>query len=186
MKKKLIILNAPKGCGKDVAATHLCNLFNFNHVEFKTPLKELVMSFYNLDETEHSYFYDRCRKEYPQRRLGGLSIRECYIHVSETVIKPVFGRDVFGTLLAKSLSGVSVSSDGGFVEEVEAVAKEIGKENVLIVQIHSEGNDFRGDSRQYLDVQGVTTRIVHNHFTSQFFSNIVDVVTKWVGEVNEV
>ena len=171
MTKKLIILNAPKGCGKDVAASHLCNLFNYNHVEFKTAVKDLVMSFYNLDETEHSYFYDRCRKEDPQRRLGGLSIRECYIHVSENVIKPVFGKDVFGMLLAKSLNiGVSVCSDGGFVEEVEAAAKEIGKENILIVQIHSEGRDFSGDSREYLDVQGVTTVVVHNHFTPLFFS----------------
>ena len=180
MKKKLIILNAPKGCGKDVAATHLCNLFNFNHVEFKTPLKELVMSFYNLDETEHSYFYDRCRKEYPQRRLGGLSIRECYIHVSETVIKPVFGRDVFGTLLAKSLSGVSVSSDGGFTEEVGAVAEVVGAENILIIQIHAEGKTFDGDSRSYLYVDGVRTVSVNNLFTPQFFEDVERVVINWL------
>lgn len=185
MKKKLIILNAPKGCGKDAAASHLCNLFNYNHVEFKSPVKCLVKSFYNLDEDKHTYFYERDNKEKPQLELGGLSIRECYIHVSETVIKPVFGRDVFGTLLAKSLSGVSVSSDGGFVAEVEAVAREIGKENVLIVQIHSEGKDFSGDSRQYLDVQGVTTTVVHNHFTPQFFSDIVDVVNNWIREDEE-
>ena len=182
MTKKLIILNAPKGCGKDVAATHLCDLFNYNHVEFKSPVKDLVKSFYNLDEDKHTYFYERGNKEKPQLELGGLSIRECYIHVSEIVIKPVFGRDVFGTLLAKSLSGVSVSSDGGFLEEIEAVAKEIGKENILIVQIHSEGKDFSGDSRQYLDVQGVTTTVVHNNFTHQFFSDIVDVVNNWIGE----
>lgn len=182
MTKKFIILNAPKGCGKDVAASHLCNVFNYNHVEFKSPVKDLVKAFYNLDEDKHNYFYERDNKEIQQDWLYGMSIREAYIHVSENVIKPVFGRDVFGTLLAKSLSGVSVSSDGGFIEEVEAVAKEIGKENILIVQIHSEGRDFSGDSRYYLDVEGVTTVVVHNHFTPQFFSDIVDVVNNWIRE----
>ena len=180
MANKLIILNAPKGCGKDAAASHLCNLFKYNHVEFKSPVKDLVKSFYNLDEDKHTYFYERDNKEKPQHELGGLSIRECYIHVSETVIKPVFGRDVFGTLLAKSLSGVSVSSDGGFVEEVEAVAKEIGEENILIVQIHSEGKSFEGDSRGYLYVEGVRTVSVNNLFTPQFFEDVNDAVNNWL------
>lgn len=180
MTKKLIILNAPKGCGKDLAASYLCNLFNYKHVEFKSPVKELVMNFFSLPIEEHNHFYKRENKEIQQDWLHGMSIREAYIHVSENVIKPVFGRDVFGTLLAKSLSGVSVSSDGGFVEEVEAVARVIGKENILILQIHSEGRDFSGDSRYYLDVQGVTSVIVHNRFSPQFFSDIVDVVNNWI------
>lgn len=180
MKKKLIILNAPKGCGKDVAANHLCNLFNYNHVEFKSPVKDLVKAFYNLDEDKHTYFYERDNKEKHQYELGGLSIRECYIHVSENVIKPTFGRDVFGTLLAKSLKGVSVSSDGGFVEEVEAVAKEIGKENILIIQIHADGKTFDGDSRGYLYVDGVRTVSVNNLFNPQYFDDVVGVVDNWL------
>lgn len=180
--RKLIILNAPKGCGKDVAAEHLVKvMYNHHHVEFKTPVKELVKSFYSLTDKEHELLYRRENKEVPQSCLMGKSIRDCYIHVSENVIKHTFGRDVFGVLLANSLEdGVSVASDGGFIEEVEAVAKEIGKENILIVQIHSNGKSFEGDSRSYLYVDGVRTVSVNNLFTPQFFEDVERVVINWL------
>ena len=180
-QRKLVILNAPKGCGKDVAAEHLVKMFNYRHVEFKSPVEKLVKSFYSLTDKEHDILYRRENKEVPQSYLMNKSIRDCYIHVSENVIKPVFGRDVFGVLLADSLqSGVSVSSDGGFEEEVEAVAKEIGKENILVVQIHAEGKTFDGDSRSYLYVDGVRTVSVNNLFTPVFFEDVVCVVDRWL------
>ena len=181
-QRKLIILNAPKGCGKDVAAEHLVEMiYNLHHVEFKVPVKKLVKSFYSLTEKEHELLYRRENKEVPQGRLMNKSIRDCYIHVSENVIKPMFGKNVFGTILANSLEdGVSVASDGGFVEEVEAVAKEIGKDNILVVQIHSEGKCFEGDSRSYLYVDGVRTVSVNNLFTPQFFEDVVRVVDNWL------
>jgi len=179
--RKLIILNAPKGCGKDVASEHLVNIYNFHHVEFKSPVKKLVKSFYSLTDKDHDILYRRENKEVPQSCLMNKSIRDCYIHVSENVIKPQFGRDVFGVLLADSLqSGVSVCSDGGFTEEVEAVAKEIWKENILIIQIHAEGKTFEGDSRDYLHVDGVRTVSVTNLFTPQFFEDVVRVVDNWL------
>lgn len=180
-QRKLIILNAPKGCGKDVAAEHLVNMYNLHHVEFKAPVERLVKLFYSLTDKEHELLYRRENKEVPQSILHGKSIRDCYIHVSENVFKPAFGKDVFGNLLANSLqSGVSICSDGGFEEEVEAVAKEIGKDNILIVQIHAEGKTFDGDSRGYLYVDGVRTVSVNNLFTPQFFEDVVRVVDNWL------
>ena len=179
--RKLIILNAPKNCGKDVAAEHLVKMFNYRHVEFKAPVEKLVKSFYSLTDKEHELLYRRENKEVPQSCLMNKSIRDCYIHVSENVIKPMFGRDVFGVLLANSLqSGVSVCSDGGFEDEVEAVAKEIGKDNILVVQIHSEGKSFEGDSRDYLYVDGVRTVSVNNLFNPVFFEDVKDVITRWL------
>lgn len=180
-QRKLIILNAPKACGKDVAAEHLVKMYNFHHVEFKTPVKELVKSFYSLTEKEHNHLYLRENKELPQDILHGKSIRDCYIHVSESVIKPMFGKDVFGVLLANSLEeGVSVASDGGFTEEVGAVAEVVGAENILIIQIHAEGKTFDGDSRSYLYVDGVRTVSVNNLFTPQFFEDVERVVINWL------
>lgn len=180
-QRKLVILNAPKGCGKDVAAEHLVKMYNFHHVEFKAPVEKLVKSFYSLTDKEHEFLYRRENKEVPQSVLMNKSIRDCYIHVSENVIKPQFGRDIFGVLLADSLqSGVSVCSDGGFEEEVEAVAKEIGKDNILVVQIHSEGKSFEGDSRDYLYVDGVRTVSVNNLFNPVFFEDVKDVITRWL------
>ena len=179
--RKLIILNAPKGCGKDVAAEYLANMYNFHHVEFKAPVEELVKSFYSLTEKEHELLYRRENKEVPQSCLMNKSIRDCYIHVSEDVIKPMFGKDVFGTLLANSLEdGVSVASDGGFTEEVGAVAEVVGAENILIIQIHAEGKTFDGDSRDYLYVNGVRTVSVNNLFDPQFFEDVEDVVNSWL------
>ena len=181
-QRKLIILNAPKNCGKDVAAEHLVKvMYNFHHVEFKAPVKKLVKSFYSLTDKEHDILYRREVKELPQDILHGKSIRDCYIHVSENVIKHTFGKDVFGNLLANSLqSGVSVCSDGGFTEEVEAVAKEIGKDNILVVQIHAEGKTFDGDSRGYLYVDGVRTVSVNNLFNPQFFEDVEWLVVDWL------
>ena len=80
--RKLIILNAPKGCGKDVAAEHLVKvMYNFHHVEFKTPVKELVKSFYSLTEKEHNHLYLRENKELPQDILHGKSIQIGRAHV---------------------------------------------------------------------------------------------------------
>lgn len=179
--RKLIILNAPKGCGKDVAADHLVNMYNFHHVEFKAPVKKLVKSFYSLTEKEHELLYRRENKEVPQSCLMNKSIRDCYIHVSESVIKPTFGKDVFGVLLANSLEdGVSVASDGGFTEEISAVAEVIGEENILIIQIHAEGRTFDGDSRNYLYVDGVRVVSVNNLFTPQFFEDVECAVNNWL------
>lgn len=180
-QRKLIILNAPKNCGKDVVAEHLVNMYNFHHVEFKAPVEKLVKSFYSLTDKEHELLYRRENKEVPQSYLMNKSIRDCYIHVSENVIKPMFGRDVFGVLLADSLqSGVSVSSDGGFTEEISAVAEVIGEENILIIQIHAEGRTFDGDSRDYLYVDGVRTVSVNNLFTPQFFEDVERAVNNWL------
>ena len=180
-QRKLVILNAPKGCGKDVAAEHLVNKYNFHHVEFKAPVEKLVKSFYSLTDKEHDILYRRENKEVPQSCLMNKSIRDCYIHVSESVIKPVFGKEVFGNLFVNSLqSGISVCSDGGFVEEVGAVAEVIGAENILIIQIHVEGRTFDGDSRNYLYVDGVRTVSVNNLFTPQYFEDIECAVDRWL------
>ena len=98
--------------------------------------------------------------------------------MSEHLIKPFYGKEWFGEKLVDRLNPitVNVASDGGFQEEIEAVAKQIGGENILILQIHAEGCSFEGDSRKYLDIDGVTTYSVTNNKDDQFIKDVEDIL----------
>ena len=180
MKTKVVIFNAPAGLGKDYVCEHLDKAYGFNHTSFKDRLIEIVKSFYGLTDEEVEQFSSREQKELPQEKLCGMSWRQALIHMSEVVVKPNFGKCFFGKKLANKvrIGHVNVVSDGGFYEEIEEIVKAFGKERVVIVQIHSEGYTFEGDSREYLDGTrcGVRTYKVENNFDEEFFKDVEKVL----------
>jgi hypothetical protein len=69
------------------------------------------------------------------------------------VVKKDKGSDFFGRAAAdlwycKYIH--HIISDGGFVEEVNAVVDKFGPENVYVVRLHREGFEFGTDTRQYI------------------------------------
>ena len=116
------------------------------------------------------------------------SQRSSLIHMSENIIKPVFGKDAFGKAMVASLpeQGIVFISDGGFSEELLPVIDHVGQDNVLVVKIHRKGVDFTGDSRAYLDNKDLGEKPVcmvdvDNDYTlEQFLANIEYVVTEWL------
>ena len=82
-----------------------------------------------------------------------MSPRQALIHVSENVIKPIEGKDYFGRQAKKSVLAsellVFVFSDGGFIDEIQALKSD--KTKVTVIRLHREGFTFEGDSRSYVD-----------------------------------
>lgn len=93
-----------------------------------------------------------------QKKLESTSmtLRQFYIHVSENLMKPLFGKRVFGKLaveyIRQSHEAVTTISDSGFVDEAMPIIEYFGAEHVLLVRLHRPGKSFAGDSRSYVDL----------------------------------
>lgn len=85
--------------------------------------------------------------------LGYYSSREALILVSESVVKPVKGKDYYGKKLVEKIEDSSERfyfvSDGGMIEEASSVADK--GYNVIIAQLMRSGATFDGDSRSLLN-----------------------------------
>lgn len=152
---KIIILNAPPHSGKDTIGEKICELtWDVCKLSFKAPMFDIAYAM--LGEKGFGMFMeayeDRNQKEVGQWFLSGKSPREFMIWISETVIKPVFGKEYFGRRVAESASNVStpyvVMTDGGFADEVLALVN-AGHE-VKVCRLHRDGFTFAGDSRSYI------------------------------------
>ena len=149
----IIIFNGPPGTGKDEAAAYF-ERRGFIHKSFKQQLFVKTAEHFDVDLDWFMKDYDnRGIKELPSQKLNGMSRREALIYVSEKLIKPQYGLDFFGTLVANELEYHNnyVVSDGGFVEELKPIINKIGAENVVLVQLTREGCDYSTDSRRYFD-----------------------------------
>ena len=127
--------------------------------------------------------------------LGYYSSREALIHVSESVVKPVKGKDYYGKKLVEKIEGSSERfyfvSDGGMKEEVSSVADKGYR--VIIAQLMRSGATFEGDSRSLLnkdDFKGYSNikfcQIDNNSSLDDLYNSIVDLSYDVVlGEVKE-
>jgi hypothetical protein len=182
MSKLIVIFNGPPDSGKDHAAKHFSKMFNAPHFEMKGALRKtahkittVVLSgwadFVCTDRAIveeqavqlcDSMEYNKALKSTMKQNIwGDRTWREFLIHISEDIMKPLFGQDVFGRaarkLVRESNSPVCFFSDGGFQAEVEELRKE---GTVLVFQLSREGCEWGGDSRGY--IQGDYTRAVQN------------------------
>lgn len=190
VQTKVVILNAPVGVGKDVGAQHLAKTLTtldgilVRQNEFKARLNELVCTIHGMDSRTWSILCKREHKDRPSSVLGGKTPRQVQIEVSEKVIKPFYGKDYFGKAAAQSLyADVEVFSDGGFVEEIEALVSSVGKENMLIIRIHQEGKSFEAteDPRRYLPDGLAETVDLHNNGTlDEYLESLKNIVEGWL------
>lgn len=154
--KDIIILNGPPGSGKDAISRRMVEILGDKtavHMEVKARLFELALSISGMDEaTWWSLYNNRVLKETPDIRLANKSPRQFMIHVSEKIIKPLYGTYYFGCYAAqrvrKAEQSIVVFSDGGFKDEVIALSQ-VG--NIHLVHLHRAGCSFSGDSRNYID-----------------------------------
>lgn len=179
--KKVLIFNAPPRSGKDYSANYICkHLEGTYHKEFKAPLIGLVCKTLQIDECDFREVYDKEKDKKEticvQSLINGeptttyYSIREYLIHMSEKVIKPLFGNDFFGDYAGKNLNyGWNIFSDGGFPEEVKALYKYTEKKNIVVVKIMKDGCSFKDDSRGYIPDELVgKTHVLENDGTDEW------------------
>ena len=164
MQDILIIMNAPPRAGKDTLSGYLVtelreNSQNIHHVGFKSGLEMVVKAMLQvagISWAQWEILYEK-HKDEPLEALGGMSPRQLYIHASETLMKPIFGKSVFSNYLLRicethqrqayrNTQCVFLCSDGGFAEELKTVVHGFqGK--VFVLQWESEGCSFSNDSR---------------------------------------
>lgn len=153
----IIILNAPPRAGKDTIATVINEQYGLPVVSFKTPMFNIARAILGSADFENPFMRVYNTDEKDTRKLdclGGMTCREFMIWISETIVKPKFGKKHFGWLMADLLTemeadqDLTICSDGGFPDEVEALI-DCGHK-VKLVRMHREGFDFGNDSRDYI------------------------------------
>lgn len=173
MSKKVILLNGAPNSGKDESAKILKKLFGFGSIHsFKDELYKETAEYYGLDLDKFKQMAkDRNLKDKINRSLVdtkgkgifkrfylivmsflgfiGITPREALIHVSERIIKPIFGEDYFGRMLLETILNDPAEyvyvPDSGFIEEIRPLV-EAGLD-VRVIRIHREGSSFENDSR---------------------------------------
>jgi len=158
--KKVIIFNGPPRSGKDTACNYLKEKLGDKAriVGFKDPLIELTARFYGLTTSAFLQQYDErfsadfWYKDVSRSWLGGQSQRQALIHVSENVVKPVFGDNVFGDALVHKIESDSehdlfLVPGSGFESELLPLCHCF---DVTVVKICRSDCNFDGDSRSYL------------------------------------
>lgn len=153
LSPKIVVMNGPKGSGKDAAADYMVSqMTHLQKFEFKERLIEIICSTYGLTKREWAQLVQRDYKEKPCNALWGRSPREAYVFVAEEVIKPNFGEHIFGRLTgAQAINHqISIVSDGGYKEEIEALLEFYTPEDILVVRVHRPGYEFTNEGRYYL------------------------------------
>ena len=162
-----VVLNGPPGCGKDTIANQIITGGLFVKHQFKDALYEHTAKHFqvDLDKFIH-YASDRdVRDSKSLAGLGGRTPREALIHVSEDIYKPRFGNDYFGQMEALRLEEHSrrmggslnvIYPDGGFTSELGPIESKL--DFLLIVRLHRDGFDFKGDSRSYIHLPDTEKR----------------------------
>jgi len=182
--KRIYILNAPPSAGKDIAAKFLTDTrSNVKQLEFKGHLYNILKVIYGITQEQFDSFKPESEKNLPRAELGGKSLREALIFVSETVIKPNYGKDYFGQKLTQealqSDSEMFVTSDGGFPDEVRPLTD---KFEVTVVRVHRDECCFikSGDSRRYLKEVDIPNAffvdVDNNSSLNEYFKKINDIV----------
>lgn len=191
---KFIFLNGPRKSGKDTAARIIATkLLNIRHRKFAGALKAAAAGMFNIDNN----LFKELEKEgsdlklRPLPELFGKSWVETLIWLSEEVMKPRYGSDIFGRILVTDLarptaSELTVISDCGFVDEVKPVIDTFGVGNCALIRLIRPGCDFGGDSRSYIaldnEYPNLYTSEIHNeHELDMFEIQVMMRVNKFLG-----
>lgn len=192
---RILLLNGPKRSGKDTTANFLAARVEGGvRIGIADHLKRVshIMAFGPAGYAMDPNHFDAV-KEIPHPAFAGMSPRQFYIHVSERVLKPLYGEDYFGNRFVDAVEAARAEGakvvfvpDSGFREEAEPVVRKYGVENVRLVRVHREGCTYEGDSRKYIaladlgvwetDAQNVTGA------PEVMQINLLGIVREWVGD----
>ena len=192
---KIIFFNGPPRSGKDTAALHTIEKFNFlptvdkdwrarkvqtvHFDRFAMPIKLAFAACVGVSADKYGVVepYESTKEDIIP--WLGVSYRQWQIDFSEKFMKPFYGKNIFSQLFVtrnKDRPGLIVVPDSGFLEEVGPVAENFGSSNVLLVRIHRPGFTFAGDSRSYITGVGDIEYDVHNDSTQENFEKKIEAI----------
>jgi len=153
--KKILLLNGPPRSGKDTIAEWL-ETRGWYHGKFSKVLKERCHDLYGMTGEAHDAFEEEKDTVLPE--FYGVSPRDAYINLSEDLMKPRHGEDIWVRMFVDELKNVSndyiVVSDLGFQVEYETLMKLFGYKKISLGMIYRAGCDFSKDSRDYVHPRG--------------------------------
>lgn len=165
MSKFVILLNGPAGSGKDTVADMMAHVYSGNErvqrLAFKDELYRKTAEHFQVDLVWFKEVAtDRVLKEEKNSKIlldgAPISPRHALIHVSEYIIKPLYGKGYFGACLAARLKdGINIVSDSGFYEETLEVLQATPVGTVIVVNIERGDLTFVGDSRYEITKSGL-------------------------------
>jgi len=136
---------------------------------------------YGIPHEQFAKHFDSSeQKDRAQPEFFGKTPRQVQIAISEDLLKPLHGQDIFGRLLVSRLlragevpNRIVVVSDCGFRREAEEIVKAFGKERVFLWRLHRTGCDYSGDSRGYISLGdlGVRTVDIENNWELEDLAN---------------
>lgn len=182
---KIILLNGPPRVGKDAAASILLDCLPGSvHVKFAEPLRRALPALFGLSESTWRDLYEN-HKDSPSEELLGFSVRNRMIWLSEEVMKPVYGQDIFGHIAVNQIRALEpetvVVSDCGFTSEVIPLMEWFGAKSICIVRLMRAGYTFAGDSRNYVDVPDIAMMTVNNDATLlDLKTNLLATLSPWL------
>lgn len=143
------------GTGKDEAAEFLHAQYGLKKLSFKEQLFHETFKYFGVDKSWFMEGYDNreIKEKRKEEALGDRTRREALIHVSEDILKPSKGKEVFGDCLASKIIQAEdyAISDCGFSEEIKPVINTVGAENVCLVRLLRDNCTFKNDSRRYIN-----------------------------------
>jgi len=173
----ILLVNGPPRSGKDTVGRLLAE--NYNGEVYITKmakaLKERTHSLYGLfvagtwEPLAHDFFED-C-KDQPHHLFMGIKPRDAYIAVSERLMKPLHGAEVWGNLLVDDIklhgmdADLVVVTDSGFASEARPVIEHFGAHNVSLIHVIRSGCHFNNDSRSYISLPEIEMSPVPNEGT---------------------
>lgn len=182
----VLLFNGPPRSGKDTAASLAQEILSTSKraaIEHKIsyPLKDAVHRMFGLGVPIE--YFEETKEEAADELLGHIP-REEYIALSESYIKPRFGKDFFGKVFVKNLKVIAQStldkdlvicvSDCGFIHEVIPIVEYLSPSNVILVRMRREGTDFSKDSRSYLMIPELKSFDIDNNGTIDDLKKTLD------------
>lgn len=198
MGRKLVLLNGPAGCGKDTVGNIIRWHFNKKSApepfgyETGDPCECISPADYLKDVTHElfglacdTYKYEKMKNllhsDFQTKHMGILSPRKAYIHVSENIMKPMFGEHVFSERLVSRIermfknAPLIVNTSLGFAAEAAYLRAYYGADNLLLIRIKRPGCTFDGDSRRYVYTPAdIQQHEIYNDKTSNYLQDLSD------------
>lgn len=154
---KVVLISGPKGSGKDTLARILNSQSNHLWVGWRRHIEKFAKPLMDAADA-HGFGPDKSAHHPLDEDKLGPTRREWMIHLSENVVKPQFGKAIYGQMCARRIldrggecrlgrNNIFFISDSGFRHEAAAVMWMLGDQNCLRIHINREGCSYDGDSR---------------------------------------
>ena len=179
---KIICINGAPGSGKDTCGELLSEIYdNVRIVKFAHPLDDIAKRLLNMRDGDFDYYRNQGKEESLLKWGCKLTMRQLLIKISESLIKPSFGREWFAEQCAMYVvrtyqeGETIVVTDSGFQYEFNWFKNRLKDfAQIRLIHLTRKGCTFDGDSRQVVS-DGENTVYINNDGTKEELKSLLSV-----------